>query len=137
MTTPATLTAQLTYTPPGGGANAGVEPLGLAPTYLVMNAAILDVPGLTAAVTTFNVPFGSVSKPKMVVIKNKVGQAMSLVLNGVPTTIDIPTNGEFIFGAPLVLAAPATGFMTSVALITTDTQGATAGYIETFVFGDE
>jgi len=139
MSSPATLAATLTYTPPGGVANSGVEALGLTPTYNVMNAATLDVPGLTAASTSFSVPFGSISEPKMIVIKNKVGQALRLWLNNPPvdTTIDIPINGEFILGAPLALVAPATGFVTDIALATTDTQGASAGYIETFVFGDK
>jgi hypothetical protein len=126
MSSPATLAATLTYTPPGGVVNSGVEALGLAPTYNVMNAAVLDVPALTAASTTFSVPFGSIAKPKM-----------RLKLNTIDTTVDIPINGELIFGAPLVLAGPATGFVVQIDLVTTDTQGGTAGYIETFVFGDE
>lgn len=137
MSSPATLAATLTYTPPGGVANSGVEALGLAPTYNVMSAATLDVPAGTLAAVSFSIPLGSIAKPKMFVLKNKVGQAMRLKLNTVDTTVDIPINGELIFGAPLVLAAPATGFAVQIDLVTTDTQGGTAGYIETFVFGDE
>lgn len=130
----ATLAATLTYTPPGGVVNSGINQLGLTPAYTVMSAAVLDVPPATGSGTIYVVPFGTVSIPKLIIFKNKVGQELGVRFNGaVASHFNLPVNGEIIFGAP---SAPVGTPITQIHLVTTAIQGGTLGQIETFVFGD-
>lgn len=134
MPNAAALAASLTYTPPGGSAITSLA-LNISPNYRLMNAATLDIPGTTGSATLFTVPFGGITKPKTIIIKNLNEQEMGIRFNADGANhFSLPPGGEIIIACPTEqTATPITGMK----VVTTALQSAVPGYVETFVFGDD
>lgn len=128
-----TLTANLTYTPPGGTAGSGTAGLTVAQTSNAQNVGTIDVPDATAAATAYVVPFGSVALAQTVIIRNRdTGQPLTLTVNAA-ALYDIPDGGEFFFMAPV--AGTAGTPLAAVTLTTTAIQSG-LGSIDFWIFGD-
>ena len=92
----------------------------------------IDVPAAEVTATAHVIPFGSVAKATLVVIKNRTDQELSLKVNGSLALQNVPVGGIVMFGQEVLgMAAD----LTAVSLTSTTSETA-AGYIDYFVFGD-
>ena len=112
-----TATLNLQYTPPGAPVNSGVAALAIGGTYQAGQAGSIVVPPGTTVATVIPVPFGSVSKAKLFVVKNGLSADLGVRLKGAVTnTFNLPPGGIFSYEAPV---APAAIPLTQVDLVTT------------------
>jgi hypothetical protein len=129
----ASLKVTLTYAAPGGG-NASVSFSTLAVPYQAQNESTIDVPATTAAATEYQVPFGSIEDgATLLIVVNRTDFPLTLKLNGGDLEQAIPV-GEFAIVelGTTIGASP----VTAASVTTTDIQGAEAGSVDCFVFGD-
>lgn len=128
-----TSTLTLAYTPPGAPVNSGVASLALGGTYQAGQAGSIDVPSGTTVGTALDVPFGSVAKAKLLVVKNNLSSEIGVRLNSaVANNFNVPAGGIFSYVAP---TAPTAVPLTAVELITTVDPTATERVLF-WVFGD-
>jgi hypothetical protein len=100
--------------------------------YQAQNDGTIDVPAAEMSATSHVIPFGSVAKATLVIVKNRTDQELSLKVNGSLVLQNVPVGGIVMFGQEaLGMAAD----LTAVTLVTTTSETA-AGYIDYFVFGD-
>lgn len=129
----AVLTATVSYTAPGPTAVQSVFQVSSA--YQASSVGFVDVPSGTADAAAFNVPLGTVTTVKGILIQNNCAQQLNVRMNGaVADEWSVAPGGVFMpsFGATGVLDDP----ITEIELVTTaltDADG-TIGYM---VFGDE
>lgn len=97
--------------------------------YVGSSAGFLDVPEAAVDGTSYAVPFGSVSQPKMIAIQNNTALAVEIAVNG---SEDVWTLGA---GDLLVAGGPAAVGITGINVILTATQDAD-GAIAYVVLGD-
>jgi hypothetical protein len=130
------VTAGLVYTPPGAQANSGSWSFSINPTNLPQCTDTLEVPATTAGSTAYNVPFGSITQAKAIIVFNRsTGQDIAVKINGFADAIfSITPGGTFMFANP---TTPGENYITSVVLVTTAVQGSSPGLIDTFVLGDQ
>lgn len=103
-----TATLNLQYTPPGAPVNSGVAALSAAGTYQAGQAGTVDVPTGGTIGDTFDIPFGSVAKAKMLVVKNGLSSEVGVRLNGAgANNFNVPPGGVFAYVVPTApLAVP-------------------------------
>ncbi len=129
----ASLRFNLSYTAPGGGVTSLASSVQSVP-YAAQALDTIDVPATTASATVYPISFGSVDTgATLLIVINHTDFPLTLTLNGGDLVQTIPV-GEFalvhlgsVLGATPVINASVT---------TTGIQGADAGSVDTFVFGD-
>jgi hypothetical protein len=129
----ATLKLSLTYTGPGDESVSVPTEVVQCP-YQSQIAGTIDVPDATASSTSLSIPFGTISKPTLVMIENRTGQELDVKINGAAAASHTLPDGAHM--VPLAADDKATGTsITSLALITTALQSG-AGLIAYRIFGD-
>ena len=124
---------KVTLTYPSGGGSVSIPAQSLDVPFQGESVNTIDVPALEAMTTSHAVSFGSVAAATGVLVKNDTGQDLDVKINGAAAVShSIPDGGVMFIGG---LTEPTTP-ISSMALITTEAQGATAGQIYTWVFGD-
>lgn len=133
MPSQATATLSLQYTPPSAPTNSGNAVFSLSASFNAQNVGQIDVNPSDTAPTTFPIPFGSVSKAKILVIKNLGTTDIGVRLNGSPSdNFQISAQGELAY---VCQTAPATTPITSASIVTTASPPAVET-IQYWVFGD-
>lgn len=130
----ATLTSSIVYTPPLATTTSSFS-LNVTESYTPLSVGTIDIPIGTAATTTYDIPFGSISSADLVILKNKNNQEMGVRINGIPIApaylFQIPQNGEMIYGGPV----PVTGSpLTAVQLEIPAMQAGIIGQIDYYIF---
>lgn len=127
----ASLTVDLSF--PLGSENPALEFKATCP-FAASNTGYIDVPDAATSATVYDVPFGAVASPTLVLIYNQTGQSMGIRLNAaVANEYQLPTNGIAVpIGAP---ALPGGTPLTALSVVTTATQTG-AGRVFYAVFGD-
>ena len=133
MPTSASATLSLQYTPPSAPANSGSAVFQLTASFNAQNVGQIDVNPVDLPAAIFVIPFGSVAKAKILVIKNLLSADVGVRLNGaVADTFQLSTQGEFAY---ICQTAPTTTPVISASIVLTASPLA----IETlqyWVFGD-
>jgi hypothetical protein len=133
MASTATATFTLQYTPPSAPTNSGSATFTVTANHNAQNVGQIDVNPADTPPTSFDIPFGSVAKAKILVIKNLLDADVGVRLNAaVADQFQIAAGGEMIYACS---AAPATTPVTS-ALIRTTAAPAAVGFIQFWVLGD-
>jgi hypothetical protein len=124
----ATAKLVLSYIAPGGSSQN--MNFAAALTYVGSAAGFLDIPEGAADGTSYAVPFGTVTAPKLVALQNNTNQSVEVAING---SEDVWTLGA---GDILTLGGPAALGVTSVSVLTTALTTAD-GSVSYVVLGDE
>lgn len=128
-----TATLNLQYTPPGAPVNSGVAAMSVGGTYQAGQAGSIDVPPGTTVDTVLGVPFGSVSKAKLLVLKNGLSSELGVRLNAsVTNNFNVPPGGVVSYAVPV---APGAVPLTQVDIVTTVDPSATERVLF-WCFGD-
>ncbi len=131
--TPATVTVGLQYTPPSAPSNSGNVAFTIAPSSNSQNVGQIDVNPADTAGTTFSIPFGSVSIPKLIILKNLTSVEIGLRINGSLTNnFRMAPGGIFIDGASVAVGSEPISSL-EIVIITATIQ---VEYFQYFVFGD-
>jgi hypothetical protein len=134
MANTAIFSATLQWTPPSAPVNSGQSSFSLQLSYNAQNVGAIDVPASTPPATVYDIPFGAVSKAKLIVVKNFMTSDVDLSINGSLDLISIAPSGMVMYGAP---ADPTTGAhpIASASVKTLDTPS-NLGRIEYWIYGD-
>jgi hypothetical protein len=134
MSTNASTTFNLQYTPPSAPAGSGTAVFVLPVTFNAQCVGQIDLQPIITPPDVISIPFGGVAKAKLLIIKNLMSNDIGVRLNGsVTDSFDLCTMGEFIYISPTnPLASPITAAVV-VALIA---PLATVESIQYWVFGD-
>jgi len=125
----AAVSLQLTY---ALGGTTIAKTFSLSSPFQAQSEGTLDVPEAETSSTAHAIPFGSIAKATLAIIKNRTDQELTLKVNGSLALQNIPIGGVVMFGAEaLGIAAD----LTAISLTSTTSETA-AGYIDYFVFGD-
>jgi hypothetical protein len=124
----ATAKLVLSYIAPGGSSQN--LNFAAALTYVGSATGFLDIPEGAADGTSYAVPFGTVTAPKLVALQNNTNQAIEVAVNA---SEDVWTVGA---GDMLVVGGPAALGITSLAVLTTALTTAD-GSVAFVVLGDE
>lgn len=126
--------ASVQWTPPSAPTNSGQSAFTFQASYNAQNTGSHDVPSGTAPATEFPIPFGSVNKAKLLVIKNLMTTDVNVKLNGSTDLITLAPQGMMSFNNP---TDPTTGTNplteASVIILTSPTN---VEAIQYWVFGD-
>ena len=82
MTTSATVTTTLQYTPPNSPANSGSVSYPVVANYDAMNVGQFDILSTSSAPVTNVVPFGSVTQCLVLILKNNQASDIGIKING-------------------------------------------------------
>lgn len=133
MASTATATFTIQYTPPSAPANSGNATFTVTASHNAQNVGQIDVNPSDTSPTSFPIPFGSVAKARILVIKNLLEADIGVRLNAaVADQFQIPPGGEFIYAGS---AAPATTPITEALIRTTAAPTATQS-VQYWVLGD-
>lgn len=133
MASTATATLTLQWTPPSAAVNSGNVTFSLSANHNAQNVGQIDINPADAPPTTFVIPFGSVGKAKIAVLKNLMSSEISVRLNGAVTdTFVLPANGEFVYAAS---STPSTVPLTAISIITSAAPAAVE-QINYWILGD-
>jgi len=127
--------ATVQWTPPSAPVNSGQSVFSLQLSYNAQNVGTIDVPDSTAPATVYDIPFGAVSKAKMLIVKNFTALDLDLSINASADLISIPPSGMVMFGAPIDPTGPSDHPIESASLKTRGTSTSLAR-AEFWVFGD-
>jgi hypothetical protein len=95
------------WTPPAAPANSGLSTFTVQASHNAQNVGTLDIPSGTAPATVFNIPFGSVGKAKVLIVKSLMTSDIDVKINGTTDPIFIlAPGGSFRYEAP---SDPTTG----------------------------
>lgn len=89
----------------------------------------IDIPDATSSATSYDVSFGSVTAPTLILLANKGNQDLDVTLSGADTPVLLPAGGV------LLLAGPTATDVSSIAVATTEEQSG-EGKVSAFIFGD-
>lgn len=125
----AAVSLQLTY---ALGGTTISKTFALSSPFQAQSEGTIDVPAAEVTSTVHAIPFGSIAKATLAIIKNRTDQELSLKVNGSAALQNIPIGAVVMFGAE------ALGIATDLTAIsvTSTTSEVAAGYIDYFVFGD-
>ncbi len=123
----------LTYTPPGAPQNSGVANFSIQSQYNASSIGQIDVNQLTMVNSVISVPFGSVNKAKLIMVKNNTTSDVSISVNGSSTPIF-----KIAQGAVMMFSSQNSPADTDIASIdiTILTTPSTIENILYYVFGD-
>ena len=128
----ASLSASLSYTPPGATAQV-VAALANNATYDAQSIGTIDIPDGTGAASAFAVPFGSIGVgAKLLIIKNRNNADVGVRLQGaVADEFQLPAQGFIMISMPVNAGANP---VLSASITTTAIQSGN-GYVDFFVYG--
>ncbi len=133
MASTATLSITLQWTPPSAAVNSGNVVFSLSANHNAQNVGQIDINPSDAPPTTFVIPFGSIAKAKIAILKNLMSSEISVRLNGAVTdTFVLPANGEFVYAAS---STPATVPLTAISIITSAAPAAVES-VNYYLVGD-
>ncbi len=127
--------ASIQWTPPSAPSNSGQSTFANQASYNAQNVGSIDIPSGTSPSTDFDIPFGSVGRARVLIVKSMMTSDVNVSLNGSPTpTFTLPPGAKFSFEAPM---DPTTGThpITS-ATITALVAPTNVESCQFFVFGD-
>jgi hypothetical protein len=128
-----TIGLSVQWTPPNAAVNSGNSSFQVQGPYNAQQVGQIDVQTTDIPGTIFPVQFGSISKAKVVIIKNMMSSEIGIRLNGaIANNFNLPSGGEVVYASP---TGPAAVPLTAIDVVTTASPTATE-QINTFVFGD-
>jgi hypothetical protein len=107
----------------------------LAAPYQAQLAGTIDVPVDVADNDPFDIPFGSIAAPTLVIIENASGQELEVKINGAAAVSHTIPNGGFMIPVASSSSAAIGTPITAIQLIATGT-GSAVGRIAYRIFGD-
>ncbi len=129
----ASTTFSINWTPPSAPANSGQSSFTTQASYNAHNVGAVDIPASTGPGTSIVIPFGTVTKPKMIVLKNLMTDEVELHVNGsVTNTFMIASQGMVIYCASIEVSVDD---WTSINVVTTGTN-TNIETLQYFIFGD-
>lgn len=133
MPTNAIVTLTVQWTPPSAAANSGSVTFAVTAPHNAQSVGQLDVNPAVTAPDVVPVPFGSVDKAKVAVVKNLTSSEIGLRINGaVADNVKIPAGGEWMYAAATAPAATALSSLDVVIL----TAPSAVEQVAYYVFGD-
>jgi hypothetical protein len=121
------------WTPPSAPANSGSSSFVVTASYNEQNVGNIGIPSATPPATDFAIPFGTVGKAKVIVIKSLAAQELELRINGaVTSTFNIPPQGVVAFACS---TEPSVDEWASAVVTTTGTNTALET-VQYQIFGD-
>lgn len=106
MSTNVTVTLTVQWTPPSAAANSGSVTFAVTAPHNAQSVGQLDVNPAVSPPDVVPVPFGSVDKAKVAVVKNLTSSEIGLRINGANAdNIKIPAGGEWVYAAATAPAA--------------------------------
>jgi hypothetical protein len=127
----ATVTIGLQYTPPGGVQNSATVSFPITASCAAQNVGQIDVNSTVSALDEIEIPFGSVSDAKIIVVKNLGANEYGIKISG-SSVFRLPPGGEWMYGGT---AAPSAETVSSCTVVVIDVPTSTE-YLQYFVFGD-
>jgi hypothetical protein len=133
VTSVATITAAVQYTPPNAQTNSGNSSFSAAVPYNAQNVGTIDVPIGQSIATVYSIPFGSVSGAKGFAVKNGMSSDVIVRINGLGSDEFKIAPAGFI----VMAESSAPGSLPLSALtLTTTAAPSTIEQITYMVFGD-
>lgn len=133
MSSQVTATLSLQYTPPSAPTNSGNAVFSLTASFNAQNVGQIDVNPSDVPSTVFPIPFGSVAKARVLVIKNLGTADVGVRLNGaVADQFQLSASGELAY---VCQTTPGTTSITSASIVTTAAPP-TVEACHYWVFGD-
>lgn len=90
------------WTPPAAPANSGLSTFTVQASHNAQNVGTIDVPSGTAPATSFSIPFGSVGKAKVLIVKSLMTSDVDVKINGSTDPVfTMAPGGSFRYEAPV------------------------------------
>jgi len=133
MASQASATVSLQFTPPSAPTGSGTAVFQVTANHNAQNVGQIDVNPADVPATVFPIPFGSVAKAKILVIKNLGTSDVGVRINGaVADTFQLAAGGELCY---VCATFPATTPITAVSVVTTASPPVVEA-VQYWVFGD-
>lgn len=101
------LQSSVQWTPPSAPANSGQSAFTTQASYNAQNVGAIDVPSGTSPSTSFSIPFGSVGRARVLIVKSLMTSDVDVKINGSTDPIfTLAPGGSFRYEAPI---DPSTG----------------------------
>jgi hypothetical protein len=101
------LQSSIQWTPPSAPANSGQSAFTTQASYNAQNVGSIDVPSGTIVSTEIDIPFGSVEKARVFIVKSLMTSDVDVKINGSADPIfSLAPGGSFRYEAPI---DPSTG----------------------------
>lgn len=102
MASTVVLQSTIQWTPPAAPTNSGQSAFTIQASYNAQNVGTIDVPSGTAPATSFSIPFGSVGKARVLIVKSLMTSDVDVKINGSTDPIfTLAPGGSFRYEAPV------------------------------------